>query len=265
MGRTARRLLSPLNRSKIQRSLSQLGPVTAKFVLIHSSLSHCGHILGGPALATHVLEDWLGNRTLVMPAHTYCYPDARGHVPVFDPGLTASVVGRISDHFWRQPGVMRSLHPTHSLAAKGRDAAWLLAGHEDCTTPCGAGTPYERLVHADTGVLMFGTTLDAYTLFHTSEDAARVPYLYEEEIYHLKIQQRNNVERDFPMYRQNMKITRRFTEITPWLQERGLLTRHRLGLGELLWLPSARAVHQALLEALAENPWLLTAKPPHRA
>src|SRR5262249_43045932 len=148
-------------------------------VMVHSSLSACGYVQGGALTVIEALRTWCRGSTIVMPTHTYCYPGTDGAVSTFDPKSTPSVVGVITDAFWRQPKVVRSVHPTHSLAAEGPLAGKLVAGHELCDTPCGLGTPYHRLVEWDAGVLMFGVTFDCYTLFHTAEDAGAVPYLYK--------------------------------------------------------------------------------------
>ena len=47
------------------------------------------------------------------------------------------------------------------------------------------------MVRQDASVLMFGVTLNSYTLFHTAEDEAEVPYCYEEEPYSLRVRDRN--------------------------------------------------------------------------
>src|SRR5712692_7680181 len=169
----------PLSMVSMHAVLTGLGRPTNSIVMVHSSLSACGYVRGGPTAVIEALRTGCAESTLVMPTHTYWYPGSDGSVKAFDPTSTPSVVGAIGDAFWRRPGVARSLHPTHSLAAEGPMASMLVEGHEHCTTPCGAGTPYERLVRWDASILMFGVTLNCYTLFHSAEDAARVPYLYE--------------------------------------------------------------------------------------
>jgi aminoglycoside 3-N-acetyltransferase len=167
------------------------------------------------------------------------------------------VVGAITRAFARQTGVLRSLHPTHSLAAEGPLARMLIAGHDYCDTPCGCGTPYERLVNGDAGILMFGVTLECYTLFHTAEDAAKVPYLYEPKQYDLKVNDPMCGVRTIRMKRQDMRVQRRFAEMDSWLETLGLLERRRLGRSELLWIAHSRATHAALLAQLGTDPFFL--------
>src|SRR5689334_5338465 len=104
----------------ITKVLNSFGIVETDNLFVHSSLSACGWMRYGPSGVIDVLLQWLGNKkTLVLPTHTYCYPDEEGRCEVFDLAKTESQVGAITNYFWRRPGVARSLHPTHSLAAMG--------------------------------------------------------------------------------------------------------------------------------------------------
>jgi aminoglycoside 3-N-acetyltransferase len=253
------RRTSPINRQDIDAALSQFGSIDSEIILVHSSLSACGHVRGGERTVVDALEAWPGMSTLVMPTHTYCYPDEGKAAPCFQVDKTGSVVGAITDFFWRQPNVIRSLHPTHSLACKGARARELCTGHERTHTPCGIGTPYEQLVKGDCAVLMFGVSLEAYTLFHTAEDAANVPYLYEHQQSLLRIKTSDGVVKPFSMLRQDMRIPRRFSDMDQWLEAKGLLQRCRLGHGELLFLPHAAEVHRILVKSLRNDPFFLIA------
>jgi aminoglycoside 3-N-acetyltransferase len=258
--RRVNRWLHPLSWRQVLEALQTVGPFCAQGLMVHSSLSELGYIRGGPAAVIHALRAWTRERDLVMPTHTYCYPDNDGRNPLFDPAVTRSRVGAITDAFWRRPHVVRSLHPTHSLACWGAGAEKLCAGHELCNTPCGEGTPYEKLVKQEFSVLMFGVTLNTYTLFHTAEDAAQVPYLYESKPYRLQFVDRAGQIQEITTRRHDMRIVRRFAQMDSWLEQRGLLVRRALGLGQLMFIPSARAVHQQLLEALHVDPTLLVTR-----
>jgi aminoglycoside 3-N-acetyltransferase len=246
-----------LDRAVLDSALQSLEPRSRRVVMVHSSLSACGYIRGGAQTVIKALRGWVEETTLAMPTHTYCYPASNGASEVYDSQLTASRVGMITDAFWRLDGVFRSQHPTHSLACEGGRAEDLIAGHDKCDTPCGKGTPYEKLIDWDASILMFGATLNAYTLFHTAEDAAQLPYLYEKNPYQLRIRQADGSTSNFQMWRQNMKVERRFSSMDTWLEDRGLLKRRVCGSSELLFVPSAAAVHETLIKALRNDPWLL--------
>jgi aminoglycoside 3-N-acetyltransferase len=153
--------------------------------------------------------------------------------------------------------VTRSLHPSHSLAVSGPGAEDLCRDHELRETPCGAGTPYQRIAEGNSSVLMFGATMDSYTLFHTAEDAADVPYLYFPEQVTLRTRGTDDVVREVQMWRQDMSVTRRFAATADWLAEQGLLVRRKLGLGELLFIPSARALHERVVDTMRRDPLFL--------
>jgi len=256
----ATRKLVRLDHDKILDVLASFGPNQSETLFVHSSLSACGYIEGGPGTVVKALRNWIPEMTLLaMPTHTWSYPTQSGVAPIFDSQVTQSLVGAITDFFWRQPGVVRSLHPSHSLACQGPGNDKLCLEHELRETPCGSGTPYERMVQTNASVLMFGATLDSYTLFHTAEDAARVPYLYLSEHMTLKTRRADGRVVEVRSRRQNMGISRRFRETVDWLEQEGLLLRRKLGKGELLFIPRADRLHDQLMNQLRNDPLFLVA------
>lgn len=254
----AKRKLIRLNEAKILEALQSCGTFKADLLFVHSSLSACGSIEGGPATVVSALRTWISDRAaLAMPTHTWSYPDKTGVAPIYDYTSTPSVVGTITNYFWREPSVVRSLHPSHSLACGGPGAEELCFDHESYETPCGAGTPYQRIAEGNASILMFGATMDSYTLFHTAEDAADVPYLYAPEQVTLRTKGVDGSVKSLKMWRQDMGVARRFSETVDWLSEQGLLVRRKLGLSELLFVPNARALHETMVETLRRDPLFL--------
>ena len=254
----ARRKLVHLDEAKILQALKSCGEFKADLLFVHSSLSACGSIDGGPATVINALKSWITDRAaLALPTHTWSYPDKTGVAPVYDYEATPSVVGTITNFYWRQPGIVRSLHPSHSLACNGPTAEALIAGHESCETPCGQGTPYLRIAEGNSSVLMFGATMDSYTLYHTAEAVAEVPYLYAPEQVTLRSKGRDGVVKAIRMWRQDMSVPRRFEATAEWLEDEGLLVKRKLGLGELLFIPSAPALHEAVVKKMRQDPLFL--------
>jgi len=254
----ARRKLVHLDETKILQALQSFGAFKTDLLFVHSSLSACGSIDGGPGAVINALKSWITDRAaLALPTHTWSYPDKTGVAPVYDFEATPSVVGTITNYYWRQPNIVRSLHPSHSLACNGPTAESLIAGHEYCETPCGKGTPYLRIAEGNASVLMFGATLDSYTLYHTAEDAAGVPYLYAPEQVTLRSKGRDGVVKAIRMWRQDMSVPRRFEATVDWLIDEGLLVKRKLGLSELLFISSARNVHEAVVNKMRQDPLFL--------
>jgi aminoglycoside 3-N-acetyltransferase len=141
-------------------------------VFFQSAMSRFGRIDGGPVAVLAALEEVLGPQgTIAMPAfsmvgETTEYPRSG---TVFDAAETPSLMGAITEHFRKQPGVVRSLHPTHSVAARGPGAEELVAGHHVAPTPFGDDTPFGRMVDRGFVQVWFGCDVGPFTLYHTFE------------------------------------------------------------------------------------------------
>ncbi len=152
------------------RALSGLGVRSGSMLMMHSSLSSFGMLEGGADSLIESLLAAAGPEGLVMvPTFTY------GREP-FDLKKTPSATGRVTEQFRLRPDVVRSAHPTHSVAAWGRDAEAATGGH-DVEAAFGAGTPLDRLVEAGGDVLLVGVSHVASSVIHVAQERACVPYL----------------------------------------------------------------------------------------
>lgn len=155
----------------------ELGVEEGATLLVHSSLSSLGWVDGGDQAVIDALLRAVGRSGLLaMPTHTWA--TVHREQPVFHETLSASTVGRITESFRRRPGVRRSLHPTHSVAASGAGADDLVSGHERYATPCPPPSPYGQVVQRGGKVLLIGVGLDRCTLIHGFEEWADVPWLF---------------------------------------------------------------------------------------
>ena len=94
---------------------------------------------------------------LLLPTHTWRFINEENRV--FDVRRSPCCVGILPELFRHRPGVVRSLHSTHSMAAYGKGAAAYLEGELDANTPCTPGGCYDRLRAAHGKVLLLGVTL----------------------------------------------------------------------------------------------------------
>jgi aminoglycoside 3-N-acetyltransferase len=74
------------------------------------------------------------------------------------------------------PGAVRSLHPTHSVAAIGAEAAEIVKDHEKDDSPVGANSPLRKLRDVHGQILMLGCGLLPNTSMHGVEELAEPPY-----------------------------------------------------------------------------------------
>ena len=65
------------------------------------------------------------------------------------------------------------------------------------------------------------------------------------------------MRRDILFLRHNMLFQRRFKEAGEWLEQRGFLRRVMLGRADLLFIPSARQCHEAVVTELRRDPLFL--------
>jgi aminoglycoside 3-N-acetyltransferase len=181
----------PRTRQSLAADLRQLGLKAASTVIVHSSLSSLGWVVGGPVAVLQALLDALGeDGTLVMPAHTRDNSDpadwsnppvpeawhrvVRDSMPAFDPALTPTrAMGAIAELFRTWPGALRSNHPSLSFAALGRHARLMVENHS-LAYALGDASPLARLYDIGGDVLLLGVGFDRNTSFHLAEYRAEV-------------------------------------------------------------------------------------------
>ena len=190
--------------------------------IVHSAFRALG-------TAGHRAEDFaecllaaLGGGTLLMPAMTW--RTVTPEQPVFDELSSASHTGVLAEVFRAHHATARSLHPTHSTAAAGRDAAAMVAGHHLGTTPCPPESPFGRLADADAHILLLGCNFERCTAIHCAEETY-APDLYlrpldETVIYDCR--DRQGVVHKVRA-RRHWRLERDFNQFAPILKELGKL------------------------------------------
>lgn len=170
-------------------ALTGLGIGEGDVVLVHSSFNRFEGFRGTPADVIRTLQSAVGESgTLLMPTLPFggSAVEYANTKPSFDVRRTLSRMGLLTEVFRRSSGVLRSLHPTHSVAAWGAKAGQMIAGHERAGTPCGRETPYGRLLDFNGKILFIGVPFDTMTFFHAVEEslAGELPFpVFEESDY----------------------------------------------------------------------------------
>jgi aminoglycoside 3-N-acetyltransferase len=184
-----RRATTPQTRETLAADLARLGVRRGDTLLVHSSLSALGFVVGGAVALLQALGDAVGPRgTLVMAAQTGDLTDPanwrrpavppqwvdriRDTMPPYDPALTPTHrLGVVAELFRTWPGVIRSAHPACSFTARGPDAAALMHPHA-LDDPFGEASPLARLYAANAAILLLGTGWGSATALHLSERRA---------------------------------------------------------------------------------------------
>ena len=137
---------------------------------LHSSLKSIGFVLGGPETVVRALMQVVG------PEGTILMPVFSRPAPRFLMSETPSRTGLVTETFRRMPGVVRSPHPTHSVAVWGDRAQEIADGHEQASG-LGVDSPFRRLAKMGGLVVFVGCNSRSSSIVHVAEAIAQVPYL----------------------------------------------------------------------------------------
>lgn len=175
--------MSSVGKGDIVDGLRNLGVRPGDKLLVHSSLSSFGHVEGGAeAVIDALIEAVSPGGTVLVPTLTGDETLCPANPPIFDPANTPCWTGTIPEAFRKRSDAVRSLHPTHSVAAIGPDALRLTENHIDSVTPCDELSPYGKLAQCDDAyILLVGVDHQVSTTFHHVEEVAGVDYHMQEE------------------------------------------------------------------------------------
>ncbi len=138
---------APVTRAAMVAALRAAGVQDGGVIIVHSSLSRLGWVVGGAHTAVLALMDAVGpTGTIVMPALSSHLSEPSGWVappvpeawwqiirdemPAYDAVLTPMVaMGAVAEGFRLLPGTVRSSHPADSFMANGPLADDVLAPH----------------------------------------------------------------------------------------------------------------------------------------
>lgn len=165
---------------KMREDLINLGLKSDDTILMHSSLSSLGYVEGGAETVIDTLLSILKDGTLLIPSLSY--ETVHTENPIFSVKDTPSCVGAISEYFRKREGVIRSIHPTHSVCGIGKYAKEILSKHIDTDTPAGKLSPFGLLPEYNGKVLMLGCGLKPNTSMHAIEETVEPWFLYKKEL-----------------------------------------------------------------------------------
>ncbi|MDF2858409.1 MAG: family N-acetyltransferase [Neobacillus sp.] len=142
-------------------------------LLVHSSMKSIGEVEGGAETVLDALTEYMKDGLLVFPTHTWSYINAEN--PRFHVSESPSCVGLLTELFRKRPGVVRSWHPTHSVAALGKNAREFVAGNEKFDTPCARESSWGKLLDQKATILLIGVDLRRCTYIHGVEEWVGIP------------------------------------------------------------------------------------------
>ncbi|SEF56733.1 aminoglycoside 3-N-acetyltransferase [Vibrio hangzhouensis] len=153
--------------------LRKLGVRADGVLLVHSSMKAIGQVEGGADTVLDALSEVMSEGLLLLPTHSWDKHNLQNGL--FDPETEPSCVGLLSELFRKRSGVVRSLHPTHSVAALGHNAKQFVEGEETATSPCPRSGVWGKLYDVDAQIMFLGCPLTRNTYIHGVEEWLGIP------------------------------------------------------------------------------------------
>ena len=162
-----------LTGSDVHKFLADVGITPHDTVLVHTSMRALGEVEGGCDGLIDAFKSYLADGLFVVPTHTWASVGPQNQI--YDPRKSVPCIGALPTvAAFRADGV-RSLHPTHSVAAFGKRAEEFIRGEEGATSPCSAGGVWRRLYDEDAKILLIGVGLDRNTYIHAVDEMIDLP------------------------------------------------------------------------------------------
>ena len=182
---------APVTVGGLAADLRALGVREGSVLLVHTSVSALGGVCGGAQAVALALREALGPEgTLVVPTHSNgnsdpsewgnppvpeaWWPVIRETMPAYDPAVTPSLLGALTNVVRTMPGARRSDHPHYSCAAVGPRAEEITGGHV-LESGLGEQSPLARIHDLDGDILLLGCGHDSNTSMHLAEYRVAAP------------------------------------------------------------------------------------------
>ena len=178
---------TPITKEFLIHKFSQLGIKQGDTLLVHTSLSSLGYVVGGSEALFLALREVIGEQgTIVVPSQTveisdpasWQYPPVpqewhdviRSSIPAYSKNLSYSkAMGAFSQFIGILPDSIRSNHPMYSFTAIGEKAIEII-GQDIVDFPFGEESPLARMYSIGAKVLMIGTDFETNTSLHLAEN-----------------------------------------------------------------------------------------------
>ncbi|MFL1676323.1 AAC(3) family N-acetyltransferase [Paenibacillus dendritiformis] len=247
----------------LMSDLERIGIDRQGTLLVHSSYKSMGGVEGGPDTVLDALSAYMEEGLLVLPTHTWANINADN--PRFDVENTPVCIGMLPERFRKRPGVIRSWHPTHSVAALGRDAAAFTAGDERFDTPCARGSAWGKLLDRQATIMLVGVDLRRNTFIHGIEEWLDIPGRMTAEREQLYTVLPDGTVISVPSRRHcGLNWSEHFWKVDDVLREEGAMTLGRFGDAEVRICDTVRMT-EVLTRMLQANPDLFSDNEPLNA
>lgn len=164
-------------------------------IYLHTSLRKIGYAVeGGKNFIAEVICEVVNTEkhTLLVSALPFrtTMKEFLDSTNTIDMRTAPNLMGAVNNIIMKKEGAKRSLHPTHSTVAIGKDADYYVSEHHLDKTPFGKHSPYFKLMEQNGKILLFGVGLDNMTFTHVIEDLMGDLYpvkVYTDNLYNVDV------------------------------------------------------------------------------
>lgn len=197
-------------KTNLINDLKSMGLKSTDSIMVHSSMKAIGTVEGGADTVVDAFMEYFKDGLFMMPTHTWAQMNAEHSL--FDPKVEPACVGILPNIFRQREGVVRSLHPTHSIAAYGPRAAAYIEGEDEITTPCQPGGCWSRLLEEEAKIMMIGCTHIRNTFIHAIEEMLDVPERLTEKPVDFQIRMPDGSIKEVSVHRHYNRMTDHISE-----------------------------------------------------
>lgn len=229
-------------------------------LLVHSSYKSIGEVDGKADTVLDAFQEYMKDGLLVLPAHTWDSINASN--PIFSVQDSPTCVGILTELFRKRKHVIRSAHPTHSVAAIGEDAISFTSGDENFDTPCARGSVWGKLLDRNAQIMLVGVDLKRNTYIHGIEEWADIPGRMTDSFEQLQSVLPDGTVINVPSRRHSgLSWSEHFWKVDDILLNRGAMSIGTFGDAETR-VCDARKLNDVLMEMLHDLPDLFSDNEP---
>lgn len=215
-------------KAMLKKQLEELGIVSSDTILVHSSMKKIGDVIGGADTVLDALSEYMQEGLLVLPTHTW--KTISEEDPNFYVESSETCIGILTELFRKREHVVRSLHPTHSVAALGRDAVSYTGDDHKFDTPCAEGSSLWKLIGRKGKIVLIGVNFTSNTFIHGIEEWNDVPGRLTEDHEPLYAVKKDGTKISVPSRRHcGLDWSKHYWKVEEVLLERGTIKKGQFG------------------------------------
>lgn len=245
---------------QLAQALRKLGISESDTLLVHSNFEPHSGFKGAPLDLVNAFAGFIGDKGNLLMVSIPFRGSAYDYLALnktFDVRKTLSMMGLVTEMFRRRAGTLRSLHPTHPVLALGKDAPWIVAGHEHSLYPCGPGTPFDKFRQLNGKILFFDVGFGAITFFHHVEhllqDQLAFP-VYEDRVFEVNVVDVNGEKRVVRTQAYSKGFPRNADKLEAEMLRQGKIRKGRVGNSRMLLVTAEDVVSCQTAMVKAGNP-----------